>query len=106
MADEVALHEQAELDALLVSMSQTQKTPTGYRDQIPTEDDMDSLLWSMDEQPLGKSAHREQPQPETPYASDDEEYEHIFMDVIQEENRMVGRPEHHEYADQDMMDMS
>jgi hypothetical protein len=46
----------------------------------------------------------------TPYGSDDDEYDHIFMDVIQEENRMSSQQQQPQQAepeaDQDMMDMS
>lgn len=55
---------------------------------------------------------------DTPYGSDDEEYDHIFMDVILEESRTSsqmqenGQPQQlheqdeQEHGDMDMMDMS
>jgi len=93
MADEVAMKEEQELEALLGSLSQPQE-------------DMDSFLW--DDQ-LSTTALREN-QSETPYGSDDEEYDHIFLDVIEEENRMASLQQQHlpGYldADHEMMDMS
>lgn len=47
--------------------------------------------------------------PETPYGSDDDEYDSIFMDVIEEEARISSQqpPQSAELdADEDMMDMS
>ena len=97
MADEVALMEEAELEAL------TQSLQAGQQD-TPPENEMDSLLFSMDDQ-IPTSTPRAQPRPETPYGSDDDEYEHIFMDVIQEENRMASQPTYLPGGDDDMMDM-
>lgn len=77
MAEEVAMNEEAELEAMFEDM---------------------------------------QRQPETPYGSDDEEYDDIFMDVINEETRTASleqqqRPPKNEYLqlenqDEEMMDMS
>jgi hypothetical protein len=44
------------------------------------------------------------PRLDTTYGSDDEEYDHIFMDVIEEENRTASQQPPSE--DQEMMDMS
>lgn len=96
MADEVALMEEAELEAL-ASMNTEQ---AGNQD-VPPDEEMDSLLLSMDGQ-----APQAQPRPETPYGSDDDEYDHIFMDVIQEESRMAYQQPHAPNGDDDMMDMS
>jgi hypothetical protein len=80
MADEVAQQEEAEIEALLSMMEteNTSKHPEPYE------------------------------RPETPYSSDDEEYDHIFLDMIKEEcwsdnTQQVG---HTTKTDQDMMDMS
>lgn len=92
MANEVALKEEEELEALLGSLSQ--------------DDGMDSLLWS--DQASTTQPWNQQTQ-DTPYGSDDEEYDHIFMDVIEEENRMASQQQQIPgYLDMDheMMDMS
>jgi hypothetical protein len=90
MADEVAMKEEQELEAILGSLSQPQE--------------MDSLLWD-----ATASLQNQQP-PETPYGSDDEEYDHIFMDVIEKENRIASQQQQQlpGYLDTDheMMDMS
>ena len=80
MADEVAQQEEAELEALL-SIMETEHTAD------PPE-------------PYGS--------PETSYGSDDEQYEHIFLDVINEESRSGNIQLHEDIdkADQDMMDTS
>ncbi len=93
MADEVAMKEEQELEALLGSLDQ--------------EDGMKALLWG--HQALVKTARNQQAQ-DTPYGSDDEEYDHIFMDVIEEENRTASQ-QHQQTpgyldTDHDMMDMS
>ena len=81
MADEVAQQEEAEIEALL-SMLETENT----------------------------SEHPEPyDRPETPYGSDDEEYDHIFLDVIKGEcwsDNAQQQVEHTTKTDQDMMDMS
>lgn len=99
MADEVALMEEAELEAL-ASMNEKQG---GQQDHMPPEDEMDSLLFGLDEQ---RPATQGQPSPETPYGSDDDEFDHIFMVIIQEQNRIASQPSHPLVGDQDMMDMS
>lgn len=77
MAEEVAMNEEAELDAMLGDL------------QKPTE---------------------------TPYASDDEEYDQIFMDVINEESRVSSQQQQQQHEqpeylqldrqDEEMMDIS
>lgn len=81
MADEVAQQEEAEIEALL-SMMETESTSNNFE---PYE------------------------RPETPYGSDDEEYDHIFLDVIKEESWSDNTQQQVEdttKTDQDMMDMS
>jgi hypothetical protein len=94
MADDVAMEEEAELKALIGQLSQEGVQP-GH------ENEMDSLLFGMD---TSNQLAQHQPRPDTPYGSDDEEYDHIFMDVIQEENRIASQQQPPE--DQDMMDLS
>jgi hypothetical protein len=81
MADEVAQQEEAELEALL-SMIET-----------------------------GRTADPPEPyeRPETPYGSDDEEYENLFLEVINEESILGNKLSQEENIDkvhQDMMDTS
>lgn len=107
MADEVALMEEAELQAL-ASMDverATQGLQTGHQD-MPPDDEMDSLLFPIDEQIPTPRPRQEKPHTETPYGSDEDEYDHIFMDVIQEESRMATQSSQSAGGDQDMMDMS
>ena len=101
MADEIALMEEAELEALIANQ-ETQGAQDGQQEKAPPDEEMDSLLFSMDEMHAPQHQHP----PETPYGSDDDEYDHIFMDVIQEENRMASQSSHPGDVDQDMMDMS
>jgi hypothetical protein len=94
MADDVAMEEDPELEALIGQLSQ-EGVQSGH------ENEMDSLLFGMD---TSNQLAQNQPRPDTPYGSDDEEYDHIFMDVIEEENRMASQQQPSE--DQEMMDMS
>ena len=104
MADEVALREEAELEALAaMSTEQVTQSFQSIQQDLPLEDKTDSLLFSMDEHDPAH-AHN-QPRPETSYGSDDDEYDHIFMDVIQEENRLATQSSHPADGD-DMMDIS
>ena len=95
MAEEVAAREEEELEALLGSM--------------PQEQDAHASLWKTQDQEKesivpGTPRLRAQLQPpDTPYGSDDEEYDHIFLDVILEEEKRLGSQQD---ADHDMMDMS
>jgi hypothetical protein len=94
MADEVAHQEDAEIEALLAMMdSENRNQALGSHDS-----------------------------PETPYGSDDEEYDQLFLDVINQtecnQNRSTvaqdesgidhKQPQSHDAAngDQDMMDMT
>lgn len=77
IVDEVALQEEAELEALLSMMEAEHKV-----------DLQESYYGS-----------------ETLYGSDDEEYEHIFLDVINEENRFENKEDTCK-TDRDMMDIS
>lgn len=80
MVDEVAQQEEAELEAL-VSMMEPEHTadpPEPYE------------------------------RPETPYGSDDEEYDHIFLGVINEESRLGNKQSQDDEinkTDRDMMDI-
>jgi hypothetical protein len=81
MADEVAQQEEAEIEALLLMMETENKSNNAQLYEGP----------------------------ETPYGSDDEEYDHIFLDVIKEESwsdNTQQQAEDKSKTDQDMMDMS
>jgi hypothetical protein len=105
MAAEVARQEELELEGLIASYSQDQAT-------IPSKDhDMEAMYqWP------AASIQGIESQSETPYGSDDEEYDHIFMDVIEEESRIANQ--RHQFQNQqeqappgyledhEMMDMS
>ena len=103
MADEVAMKEEQELEALLGSMVPDQQSAGMRGEEMPL------VLFEMETgyQVPTTPTQCEQPPPETPYGSDDEEYDHIFMDVIEEENRMASQQQPLGYLeDQEMMDMS
>ena len=95
MADDVAMEEEAELEALIGQLSQ-EGVQSGH------ENEMDSLLFERNTSYQHAPQHL--PRLDTPYGSDDEEYDHIFMDVIEEENRTASQQPSSE--DQEMMDMS
>lgn len=105
LADDVALMEEAELQAF-ASMDverATQGLQAEHQD-MPPDGEMDSLLFSTNEQ--NPTRRLETPHADTLYGSDDDEYDHIFMDVIQEENRMASQLSQSAGGGQDMMDMS
>jgi hypothetical protein len=103
MADEVEWKEELELEEQELK-EQELETLLRCLDQ---EDGVETLLWG--DQALVKRTRNQQAQ-DTPYGSDDEEYDHIFMDVIEEENRTASQ-QHQQIpgyldTDHDMMDMS
>lgn len=81
--DEVLQFEDQELDAML-QMMEAAKTQLESRYQ---SSQMDSISIT-----------------DTPYGSDDEDYDGLFMDVIKEEGR--GRQQVQHDGDEEMMDMS
>ena len=92
VVEAVAMNEEEELEALLGSLSQ--------------DVGMEEMLWGNQTM----QGLRDQQTQDTPYGSDDEEYDHIFMDVIEEENRMTIH-QHQQVpgyldTDSEMMDMS
>lgn len=98
MADEVAMNEEQELEALLGYLNQDAGNQGMGEPMLPQHET--SALWS-------NSASQDQLQPDTPYGSDDDEYDNIFMDVIQEEERLSSQQQPPgPTEDQDMMDMS
>jgi hypothetical protein len=101
MADEIASMEEAELEAL-TSLNDKQ----GDQNQMSPDEEMDSLLFEIEEQGPTMQARQDQQPQETPYGSDDDEYDHIFLDVIQEENKITNQSSQHANRDQDMMDMN
>lgn len=72
------------------------------------EAEIEALLSMMETE---NASHHPEPyeRPETPYGSDDEEYDHIFLDVIKGESRPDNTQQQAAditKTDQDMMDMS
>lgn len=103
MADEVAMKEEQELEALLGYLNQGGDQTMNQ--STPSEEEMNALMW--DSQGPTTPAQQNQQHLETPYGSDDDEYDDIFMDVIQEEQRLSSQQQPSSYpGDQDMMDMS
>lgn len=95
MADDVAMEEEAELEALIGQLRR-EGVQSGH------ENEMDLLLFERDTS--YQHAPQHPPPPDTPYGSDDEEYDLIFMGVIEGENRAASQQPPSE--DQEMMDMS
>jgi hypothetical protein len=112
MADEVALQEEEELEALLGFMSDVESYPNSQT--MEPEEDMNALLYKMNgarntgNQFPTTPTPQDQPPLDTPYGSDDEDYDDIFREVIQEESRISNQQESSVYleADHEMMDMS
>lgn len=77
LADEIASKEAEEMEALLSSMDEQRQHHVPDMDQTDTS--YLDMARSMNQQSLASS--------DTPYGSDDEEYDHLFMDVIREEER-------------------
>ncbi len=105
MADEVALMEEAEIEAL-ASLNTNQEIRDCQKEQqeVLQEDEMDSLLFSINGKNANSYDQQDRP-PEISYGSDDDEYDHIFMDVIQEEQRMANQPSHQPDGDHDVMEI-
>jgi len=106
MADEVAMKEEQELEALLGYLNQEDENQVMNQSMV-SESDMNAFIWDNSNNPDPTTpAPRDQLPPETPYGSDDE-YDDIFMDVIQGENRLSSQLQPSDYSeDQDMMDMN
>jgi hypothetical protein len=94
MAEEVAMIEAAELESRLQAMAPERQEPIQWRNGLEQTSAMDM---------------------DTPYGSDDDEYDDIFMDVAKEEERMSSQQYQHQpqeppgyLQDQEheMMDMS
>ncbi|TAQ91434.1 hypothetical protein B7494_g214 [Chlorociboria aeruginascens] len=89
MVDEVAQKEEEELEAILMAIDERALRSSGQSasdESIPADEEMDDLLWSSQVDP------RNQSPPESRYGSDEEDYDLIFMDVIQEENSRSTQP--------------
>ena len=88
MAADLARQEEMELEGLIANYSQDQA-------KISSQDH--------DMEPMYQAPVQQQQHTETPYGSDDEEYDHIFMDVIEEENRMASQ---HQFQNQQLQQQS
>lgn len=107
MADEVAMKEEQELEALLAYLNQDADSPGMDEPMLPEHSKNTSMWDNSSNQASAASVQQDHPRSDTPYGSDDDEYDDIFMDVIQEEERLSSQqqPQVPE-QDQDMMDMS
>lgn len=104
MADEVAMKEEQELEALLGYLNQDTCNQGTDEPMLP-EHNKSNVIW--DHSGNYVSTTLAQQRSDTPYGSDDDEYDDIFMDVIQEEERLSSQQQPLAYQqDQDMMDMS
>lgn len=99
-----------------------EEVENGYGDEDLVEEvardeaEWEAFLGMMEEQSQQGQHHYQEEHGDTPYGSDDEEYDDIFMDVILEESRTASQlqqeqeqqPQHEgqSHADIDMMDMS
>lgn len=99
MAEEVEGEEERELNAILAGLEQEQQQPLG--EEMDSEGhDLPAL------RDVQSDAYRGT---ETPYGSDDDEFDSLFMDVIEAESRQASQQQPSKAAgeeDQDMMDMS
>lgn len=99
-AEEAARREQEELDALVEGMMGSS--------QNLEDREMSENIFENQQLPVRQQDTRGEKQrmgEETPFGSDDEEYDSIFMDVIQEEQKMSSQ-QLAPSQDADMMDMS
>jgi hypothetical protein len=92
MADEVALNEERELEALLEYIDMPRVSDNSLATRTSNQEPH-SALESMDPELPRLPLHDGQrfARTDTPYGSDDDEYDDIFMEVIQEEYRMSSQ---------------
>ena len=102
MAEEVAMNEEQELEALLGSMSPEE---SAFNYGSANSNQMGMLFEDMD---TGNRKSNTAPvDQQSIYGSDDDEYDQLFMDVIEQESRMSSQQPPPDYVqDADMMDMS
>lgn len=106
-ADEVAMKEEQELEALLGYLNQDASNSGMDEPMLPEYNRNNSMWDNSNNQVSETSAQQDQFRSDTPYGSDDDEYDDIFMDVIQQEERMSSQQQPLvQEQDQDMMDMS
>lgn len=112
MADEIARKEEEELEAMLSLMDDRDM---GYSSQEANMDDslrQDQLPSSqysrMEESDLAPTIPNNAPEAEPSYGSDDDDYDQIFMEVMQNDQVLADRVLLEDYteADHEMMDMS
>lgn len=109
MAEEVARNEQEELEAILSSMTEAERRQTldaAYEsvlildEEIGPIDEREAAAWARGDLQPSLSQHdamvmdiqrqMNASSPDTNYGSDDGDYDAIFLDVIQDESRMLG----------------
>ena len=104
MADEVAMSEEQELDALLCSMEQNDQI-SSHCSASSHDSDMFGEVGNNFRVPFVNASGQQSI--DTPYGSDDDEYDNIFMDVIQQESRTSNQQQPDTCVeDQEMMDLS
>lgn len=99
------MNEEQEMEALIEYFDSNSNDQSMDEQMLP-EHNKNNPSWdnSNDQEPTGQ---RDQPRSDTPYGSDDDEYDNIFMDVIQQEERLSSQQQSSGFGqDQDMMDMS
>ncbi|KAI9048684.1 hypothetical protein LZ554_007515 [Drepanopeziza brunnea f. sp. 'monogermtubi'] len=100
MVEEVAMSEELELEALLGNLN-PEDQDISHGDAPSNEMDMLSGE-STNDRVHTQASHYQQ----SIYGSDDDEYDNIFMDVIQEESRISSQQPSGSINDQEMMDLS
>jgi hypothetical protein len=99
MVEEVAMSEELEVEAFLRNLS-PENQDVAHGDAPSNEMDMLSGEGTNDRVNTPASQYQQ-----SIYGSDDDEYDSIFMDVIEEESRMLSQPSG-SINDQEMMDLS
>ena len=123
--DEVARLEELEVEARIEEMRREQEreravqSGLGYQNQQPQQSWNSNLLFNQQEQQQEQEREQFLSRPTSMYGSDDDEYDDIFQDVIEEEIRMSQQQSqsqqlplqsqnqtNNDGEDQDMMDLS
>jgi hypothetical protein len=108
MLDEVAMQEEQELESLINSFGEYQNLHQNNTSVLPrTKDYLPPQALSINSNIPITLLPQQHSATETTYGSDDDEYDDIFMDVIQQDNRIPSLEQLPSYLnDHEMMDMS
>jgi len=102
MAEEVAMSEEQELEAMLGSMS---PEVSAFNYGSANSNQMGMLFEEMDTG--NRNSYAAPVDQQSIYGSDDDEYDQLFMDVIEQESGMSSQQQPPDYVqNDDMMDMS